>query len=185
MKTSTSRHISQDGKKQLEESAQANAHLFARLKKKGDHKYDTIKKSAIVSKLKDNGFSPQEIADESEICVAHIYNMLKLSSVPKPIRKHMIEGRIGATDVLHLGRKQRTDKDFIKEVERYIHLKENNQTPLDALMNNKESRLSKNISENKKQSKVLKQLESLLSMQRLSKTKADLATRLFSKLIVG
>ncbi len=115
MKTSNSNNLS-------------TSQMYTRLKR-GDLNYDALKKSAIVASLRKRGDSPQEISQQSGICIAHVYNYLKMNTMPEKIKKYIKEGRIGPTDVLKYKRVYSNEKAFINAIEEHIHNKESKKIP--------------------------------------------------------
>lgn len=157
-----------------------NNQLYASLKR-GDSDHNSLKKSAIVAALKSRGNTPQEISDESGICIAQVYNYLKINAMPEKVKKFILEGQINATEVLRLKR-NKTQKAFIKDIEGYIKAKEKNQ--IQSFTNN----LSKKGVSPQKKNKLLSDLERIFryySPLKVTKQKINLAANVINQLMIS
>lgn len=158
--------------------------LFERLKK-GSERNDVLKKSMIVADLRlKHDLTPEEISEKSHISNAHVYNYLKIDSMPAKVKQLIKEGRIKATDALKLARKQRTKKSFIDIVVKYIKQNESVSTPIDASIMRKEQSFLQNQNID---SKLKTQIEKMLNVvvPNLSVYKKRMCTNLIAKTING
>lgn len=178
---------SRSGKHHDPES-RATAALFERLKR--GTSIDTFKKAIIVAELrKKHNMDPEKIAKESGMSTAHVYNMFKLDEMPVKVRQYIKEGRIGATDALHLARKQPNDKTFLEEVESFIKEKESaspsNRLHTDAALIRKSHVLNGRLTgpERKKFSERLKTLIENFSPVKVSNSKLNMCTSMVSQII--
>ena len=154
--------------------------------KRGDFNHNSLKKSAVIATLRKRGDTPEKIAAKTDICIAQVYNHLKINGLPENIRDYIREGRIPATDVLQLKRNQPTDKAFIKEVERYIRMKEKSVLPMDSNITKKEQSFAKKGVATEKQHKFITELENLLgkySPFKVTKQKINLAAGILNQVI--
>ena len=157
--------------------------------KRGDSDHNSLKKSAIVAALRSRGETPQSISDKSGICIAQVYNYLKINVMPEKIKKFIQEGRIPATDILSLKRNQPTEEAFVEEVERYIQMKESDQLRyMDTNMTKKEQSFTKRGVAPEKQHKLFSDLEKLFkqySPVRVTKTKINMAANVINTLMAS
>ena len=171
------------------------ARLFARLKRGSESTFhDTLKKSVTVSILRSKyNKRPEEIAQESGISPAHIYNMLKIDAMPKVVKDFIKEGRLGASEALQIARKQKNEKSFIADVESYIKAKEkqsNSDNHFHALTFLKREQMvnnKKKISPEKR-SELKTQLEELISQfspNRIPVGRIRACTNIITQLIAG
>jgi len=165
--------------------------LFERLKRGSDTHENTLKKSIIVASLKTKyNYRPEAISELSGISQAHIYNMLKINAMPKIVKSFIQEGRIGASDALHIARNQRNDEKFIKDVEKYIAKKESdaNRTAHSLSFIKKEQLFNHNKITPAKRDKFKNKLEDLIadfSPNRVPAVKLRACTNIITQLIAG
>ncbi len=161
--------------------------LLSKLKTGNDHHDNTLKKSIVVAQLKSKNLRPDAIARLTGISQAHIYNMLKVNRMPEIVQEFIKEGRIGASDALHLARNQANDDSFVETVKSYIIDKESaSKQTHDAHMTRKEQMMKpKKISSDDK-NRLKEQLEELISAfspSRISPIKLRLCTNMITQMV--
>lgn len=161
--------------------------LIERLKR-GGHKNETLKKSYIISKLRNKYNVPiYEIVQLSNYKKAQVYNLSKISEMPAKVKVYIKEGRINPTDACSLSRNQPTEKAFIETVKSFIKKSDknhNHHVALDANIMRKEQMFAGRPSV--KNSELTNQLGKLLkefSLKRISAAKLRMATNVVSQLI--
>lgn len=89
--------------------------------KTGGPKMDTLKQSKIVKQLIKKQMKPIDIAKQSGISNAHIYNMMKIQRWPAEVLNIINDetNKVGVTEVLILSRKL-SDKELIEKVKQMV-----------------------------------------------------------------
>lgn len=109
--------------------------IFSQLKKNDGVKLSMLQEASLVKQLASkHKIKPATIQKEAKISVPQIYNLMHLASMSPKMKAYVKSGKICGTDALHIFRKAKDEKEFVKLAEQLIaskvdrRLKENKET---------------------------------------------------------
>lgn len=92
--------------------------IFSQLKNDGV-KMSMLKEATLVHKLTEkHNIKPTVIEKEAKLSLPHVYNLIRLASVPTSLKSYIRSGKLKGTDVLNIIRKGKSEKDFVKMAEK-------------------------------------------------------------------
>jgi len=92
--------------------------IFSQLKNDGI-KMSMLKEATLVHKLTEkHNIKPTVIEKEAKLSLPHVYNLIRLASVPTSLKSYIRSGKLKGTDVLNIIRKAKSEKDFVKMAEK-------------------------------------------------------------------
>ena len=92
--------------------------IFSQLKNDGV-KLSMLKEATLVHKLTEkHNIKPTVIEKEAKLSLPHVYNLIRLASVPTSLKSYIRSGKLKGTDVLNIIRKGKSEKDFVKMAEK-------------------------------------------------------------------
>jgi hypothetical protein len=92
--------------------------IFSQLKNDGI-KMSMLKEATLVHKLTEkHNIKPTVIEKEAKFSLPHVYNLIRLASVPTSLKSYIKSGKLKGTDVLNIIRKAKSEKDFVKMAEK-------------------------------------------------------------------
>jgi hypothetical protein len=92
--------------------------IFSQLKNDGI-KMSMLKEATLVHKLTEkHNIKPTIIEKEAKLSLPHVYNLIRLASVPTSLKSYIKSGKLKGTDVLNIIRKAKSEKDFVKMAEK-------------------------------------------------------------------
>jgi len=92
--------------------------IFSQLKNDGI-KMSMLKEATLVHKLNEkHNIKPTVIEKEAKLSLPHVYNLIRLASVPTSLKSYIKSGKLKGTDVLNIIRKAKSEKDFVKMAEK-------------------------------------------------------------------
>jgi hypothetical protein len=92
--------------------------IFSQLKNDGI-KMSMLKEATLVHKLTEkHNIKPTVIEKEAKLSLPHVYNLIRLASVPTSLKSYIKSGKLKGTDVLNIIRKAKSEKDFVKMAEK-------------------------------------------------------------------
>lgn len=116
--------------------------IFSQLKNDGI-KMSMLKEATLVHKLTEkHNIKPTVIEKEAKLSLPHVYNLIRLASVPTSLKSYIKSGKLKGTDVLNIIRKAKSEKDFVKMAEKIAsskidrRLKENREPSTASSKNN-------------------------------------------------
>jgi hypothetical protein len=94
--------------------------IFSQLKNDGI-KMSMLKEATLVHKLTEkHNIKPTIIEKEAKLSLPHVYNLIRLASVPTSLKSYIKSGKLKGTDVLNIIRKAKSEKDFVKMADKIV-----------------------------------------------------------------
>lgn len=98
--------------------------IFSQLKKNDGVKMSMLKEATLIHKLAEkHNIKPTVIEKEAKLSLPHVYNLIRLASIPTSLKSYIRSGQLKGTDILNIIRKGRSEKDFINMAEKIISSK--------------------------------------------------------------
>ena len=94
--------------------------IFSQLKNDGV-KLSMLKEATLIHKLTEkHNIKPTVIEKEAKMSLPHVYNLIRLASVPTSLKSYIRAGKLKGTDVLNIIRKGKSEKEFVKMAEEIV-----------------------------------------------------------------
>ncbi len=106
-------------------SSKKDAPLFNRIKSRD---LSPLKESVLIADADKAGYNPKDIAEYTEMSIAHVYNCIKINKMPAKVKEYIRTGQITPSEAVDQSRNTTSPEGFIKQVETYIRLKAQNNT---------------------------------------------------------